>query len=139
LDNTTYKSRDRKAIEHIIQAELPESVDNCRHDWKGSMGSGVAWAYFEISKTDLTLLLDKCDALPDSSELGQHAGPKWNIEHPGEELGWWKPSELNKRQYAGKEEGLQPLSISISGCRIDICVGEIDNNLMGVYLVYHVD
>jgi hypothetical protein len=135
LEGTTYKSKDQKAIEHIIQATLPESVGNCKYDGKGFMGSGVAWAYFEIPKTDLTLLLDKCDALPDSSELGQDADPKWNIEHPGEGLGWWKPSELNNRQYAGQEEGAQP----VFGRRIDICVGEISKNLMGVYLVYHVD
>ena len=135
LESITYNGKDRKAIEHIIQVELPESVDNCKHDGKGFMGSGVAWAYFEIPETDLMFLLNKCDALPDSTELGQHAGPKWNIEHPGKELGWWKPLELKNQQYAGKEEGAQP----VFGRRIDICVGEINKDLMGVYLVYHVD
>lgn len=125
----------RESIEHIIQTKLPESADNCKYAGKGSMGWGISWAYFEIPRTNLELLLDDCNSLPDTAVLGQDAGPKWNIEHPGDELDWWKPAELRNRKYAGKEKGTQPLL----NRRIDICVGQIKDDLMGVYLVYHVD
>jgi hypothetical protein len=134
----------KKMIEHIIAAKLPESARNCRFHSKGRMGRGTCWAYFEISRGDLPALLDSTDHLPDSSELGQDPGIKFNIEQyveqEGESIAWWKPLTLQKRQYAQKVIG----SDNVTGFfelfmlpPIDICVGEIRDNWMGVYLVYH--
>jgi len=104
------------------------------------MGSGVNWSFFEISRVDLSYLLEASETLPDVSELGQYPVAKENIERAieqsGEKIKWWKPLTLKKRQYASKVlESLGP----VWSRQIDICVGKIRDDWMGVYLVYHCD
>jgi hypothetical protein len=131
----------RERIERIIGVKLPESVRNCRYDSMSyGLGHGVGWFFFEISRADLSNLLDESDNLPNVSELGQDRVARENIERAmqqaGENLTWWKPLTLQKRQYASKV--LASLRF-IGGQQMDICVGEIRDDLMGVYLVYHCD
>ena len=48
---------------------------------------------------------------------------------------WWKPLELSQRQYAWYEKfGNSPMP---HGPQMDICVGQIEDDLMGFYFVYH--
>ena len=135
----------KEMIEQIIRVRLPDSARNfrCRHKSYG-MGSGVTWTSFEISRADMRHLLDACDSLPDASELGQDSGVRFNIEkymaRTGESIIWWKPLTLQKRQYAqkiiGSENVTQRFELSMLPA-MDICVGEIRDDLMGVYFVYH--
>lgn len=134
----------KEMIGHIIAAKLPESARNCRFHSKGRMGRGTCWAYFEISRADLPALLDSTDHLPDSSELGQDPGIKFNIEQyveqEGESIAWWKPLTLQKRRYAQKVIGSENVTGSLNLMMLpamDICVGEIREDWLGVYLVYH--
>ena len=134
----------KKYIEHIIGTKLPKSARNCRYHSKGAMGSGTCWAYFEISRADLPVLLDSTDHLPGISELGQHPGIKFNIEQylerTGESLAWWKPLTLKNRQYAQKllgGENVKDFFQRMMLPAMDICVGEIRADWLGVYLVYH--
>jgi len=132
---------EKESIEHIIGVKLPESVRNCRYHSKDyGMGSGVGWGFFEIPRLDLLQLLEASEKLPDASELGQNPGARENveraIEQTGESITWWKPLALEKRQYANKVlDSLGP----VWSRQIDICAGEIRDDLMGVYLVYHCD
>jgi hypothetical protein len=137
----------KEMIEHIIGTKLPESVRNCRYHSKSyGMGRGTGWGFFEISGTDLPNLLDTSVNLPDASELGQHPGVRFNIEkyleRTGESIAWWKPLTLRKRRYAqriiGSEKVTQSFELSMLPA-MDICVGEIREGIMGVYLVYHCD
>ena len=134
-------------IEHIIGTKLPESVRNCRYHSKSyGMGRGTGWGYFEISRGALPALLDASDNLPNVSELGQNSGIRFNIEkyleRTGESITWWKPLTLQKRRYAqkiiGSEKVTESFAISMLPA-MDICVGEIRDAWMGVYLVYHCD
>ena len=131
----------RDRIERIIGVKLPESVRNCRYDSENyGLGHGIGWGYFEISRTNLRTLLDTTDNLPDVSELGQDPGARENIERAmqqaGKNITWWKPLMLQKRRYA--EKIIE--SLGLVGIRqMDICIGEIRDDLMGVYLVYHCD
>ena len=102
------------------------------------------WGFFEISSSDLPGLLDASDNLPDASELGQDPGARENIERAMQQAGvsitWWKPLTLRKRQYAEKIIGSEKVTGNLGFLmlpQIDICVGEIRDGLMGVYLVYH--
>jgi hypothetical protein len=131
----------KERIERIVGVKLPESAGNCRYDSKSyGFGSGVGWGYFEISRSDLPYLLDASDNLPNASELGQNPVATENIERAMQQTGvsltWWKPFTLKRRQYANKVIGSMGF---VGGPQMDICVGEIHNNLMGVYLVYHSD
>ena len=88
-------------------------------------------------------LLDASDYLPDASEFGQHSGVRFNIEkyleRTGESIAWWKPLTLQKRQYAQKVIGSENVTGFLELIMlpvIDICVGEIRDDWMGVYLVY---
>lgn len=135
----------KEMIEHVIEAKLPESARNCRYHFKNyGMGRGTGWGYFEISRADMRTLLDTSDNLPDASELGQHPGVRFNIEkyleRTGESIAWWKPLTLQKRQYAQKVIGSENITGSLDLFNlpvIDICVGEIRDDWMGVYLIYH--
>ncbi|MFH1717337.1 MAG: hypothetical protein ABIF19_08310 [Planctomycetota bacterium] len=108
------------------------------------MGRGTGWGYFEISRRDLRRLLDTSDHLPDASELGQRYGIRYNIEQylerTGESIAWWKPLILRRRQYGqhiiDSEIVKGDLGILFLP-QIDICVGEIRDDWMGVYLVYN--
>lgn len=111
------------------------------------MGRGTGWGYFEISRTDMRTLLDTSDNLPDASELGQHPGVRFSIEkyleREGESIAWWKPLTLQKRQYAQKVIGSENVTGSfeldlLNLPVIDICVGEVRDDWMGVYLIYHI-
>ena len=136
---------EKERIERIIGAKLPESAGNCRYDSKSyGMGNGIGWGYFEISWAELPGLLDATDNLPDASELGQDPGARENIERAMQQAGvsitWWKPLTLRKRQYAQKIIGSEKVTGNLGILmlpQIDICVGEIRDGLMGVYLVYH--
>jgi hypothetical protein len=131
-------------IESVFRARLPESAKNCRYHFKNyGMGHGTGWGYFEISGADMRYLLDASDYLPDASELGQHSGVRFNIEkyleRTGESIAWWKPLTLQKRQYAQKVIGSENVTGFLELIMlpvIDICVGEIRDDWMGVYLVY---
>ena len=131
----------KERIERVIGVKLPESARNCRYDSEDyGMGHGVGWGFFEIARPDLPGLLDSSDNLPDASELGQDSGARENIERAMQQAGvsitWWKPLTLQKRRYA--EKIIE--SLGFVGIRqIDICAGEIRDDLMGVYLVYHCD
>ena len=131
----------KEMIEHILAAKLPESARNCRYHSKShGMGSGTGWGYFEISRVDIPTLLDASDNLPDASEFGQDSGVKSDIEkylgRTGESIPWWKPLTLQRRLYACKVlENLGP----VWSRQMDICIGEIRDGLMGVYIVYHCD
>jgi hypothetical protein len=135
----------KERIERVLGVKLPESVRNCRYDFKDyGMGSNVGWGFFEISRADLPYLLDASDNLPDASELGQNPGVRFNIEkyleRTGESIAWWKPLTLQKRQYTQQVIGSENVTDSIELVMlpaVDICVGEIRDDLMGVYLVYH--
>lgn len=134
----------KEMIEHIIAARLPESARNCRFHSKGRMGRGTCWVYFEISRADLPALLDSTDHLPDSSELGQDPSIKFNIEQyveqEGESIAWWKPLILQKRRYAQKVVGSDNVTDRFQLMMLpamDICVGEIREDWLGIYLVYH--
>jgi hypothetical protein len=132
-------------IEHIIGTKLPKSVRTCRFYSKDyGMGIGTGWGYFEISRADLRILLDTSDHLPDASELGQDSGARFNIENyveqTSEKITWWKPLSLKNRRYAqnilGSEnvtDGFQLMMLPA----MDICVGEIREDWLGVYLFYH--
>ena len=135
----------KERIERIIGVELPESAGNCRYDSKDyGMGNGIGWGYFEISNADLPGLLDATNNLPDAAELGQDPVARENIERAMQQAGvsitWWKPLTLRKRQYAEKIIGSEKVTGNMGILmlpQIDICVGEIRDDLMGVYLVYH--
>ncbi len=134
---------EKEMVEHVIGVKLPESVRNCRYHSKSyGVVRGSGWGYFEIAGADLPQLLEASDYLPDSSELGQHVG-RFNIEEylgrTGESIAWWKPLTLRKRQYAQKVIGVENVT-DFRGPwhpQIDICVGQIRDDLMGVYFVYH--
>jgi hypothetical protein len=134
----------KEMIEHIIGTKLPDSVRNCRYHSKSyGMGRGTGWGYFEISGADL---LDASDYLPGASILGQHPGIRFNIEkyldRTGESITWWKPLTLQKRRYAQKIIGSEKVTESFALSMLpamDICVGEIRDSWMGVYIVYHCD
>jgi len=135
----------KEMIEHVIGTKLPESVRNCRYHSKSyGMGHGTGWGYFEISRADLPALLDASDYLPDASELGQHHGIKFNIEkyleRTGESIAWWKPLTLKNRQYAQKIIGSEKVTESFALSMLpamDICIGEIREDRLGVYIIYH--
>ena len=83
------------------------------------------------------------DNLPDVSELGHHPGVRVNIEkyleRTGESIVCRKPLTLRKRQYAQKIIGSDNVTESFELFMlpvIDICVGEILDDLMGVYFIY---
>jgi hypothetical protein len=129
----------KEMIEHIIGAKLPRSVRNCRYHSKSyGMGSGVTWGFFEICRADLPDLLDASETLPDAADLGQNGVAKENVERAMKQssgsMAWWRPLTLRKRQCASKV--LESLGFVWSR-QIDICVGEIRDDLMGVYFVYH--
>ncbi|HCO94808.1 MAG TPA: hypothetical protein DIU00_12795 [Phycisphaerales bacterium] len=82
--------------------------------------------------------MNSSDYLPNAFELGQDSGSRFNIEkyleRTGESIAWWKPLILQKRQYAQKIiESLGPAWSRT----IDICIGEIRDDWMGVYFVYN--
>ena len=137
---------EKEMIEHVIGVKLPESVTDCRYHYKNlGMGRGTGWGYFEIARADLSQLLDTSDYLPDASELGQDPGVRFNIEEylerTDESIPWWKPLTLENRQYAQKvigSENVKGVLGLIMLPAINICAGEIRDDLMGVYLVYHV-
>jgi len=55
---------------------------------------------------------------------------RYTLTGSGSIKDWWKPMSLTEQQYAAK--GLY------GGMAVmDICVGEIQGDIMGVYLVYH--
>ena len=138
-------NQQKEWIENVIGARLPESVKNCRYHSKNyGMGHGTGWGYFEISRADMRYLLDLSDYLPYASELGQDSGVRFDIEkyleRTGESIAWWKPLTLQKRQYANKIIGSENITESFELFMlpvINICVGEIRDDWMGVYLVYH--
>jgi len=135
-------NKEKKMIENILKVKLPESVRNCRYFGKDVLfGGGIGCGFFEISKNDLLYLLNTTETLPEISKFGQDSGPKDNIERAikisGENLTWWKPSILQRRQYAHKI--IENLGRPFWSRHISICIGEIHNNLMGVYLVYICD
>jgi predicted dehydrogenase len=140
-ENFVVPDPQREMIEHFLEVKLPEAARNCRYHYKSyGMGSGITWGFFEIPRADLPALMDASDCLPDTSELGQNPVARENIENyierPGENIPWWKPLTLKKRRYASKAlESLGP----VWGRQMDICVGEIRDDLMGVYIVYHCD
>ena len=108
------------------------------------MGRGTGWGYFEISRADMRYLLDATDNLPDASELGQDSGVRFNIEkyleRTGESIAWWKPLTLQKRQYGQKVIRSEKITGGLGILfrpQIDICVGEIREDWLGIYLVYH--
>jgi hypothetical protein len=135
----------KEIIEKVFRAKLPASVRNCRYHSKDyGMGSSTEWGYFEISRADLRTLLNTTDNLPDVSELGQHSGARYNIEkyleQTGESIAWWKPLTLQKRRYAHKvigSENVTDFGNFMMLPVIDICVGEIRDGWMGVYLTYN--
>ncbi|UCF15830.1 MAG: Gfo/Idh/MocA family oxidoreductase [Phycisphaerales bacterium] len=135
----------KEMIEHVVEVKLPESVSNCRYHSKShGMGRGTGWGFFEISRVDLLTLLDTSDNLPDASEFGQDSHVRSDIEkyleRTGESIAWWKPSTLRKRQYANKIIGGENVTGRfelIMLPAINICVGEIQDDRMGVYFVYH--
>ena len=108
---------------------------------------------------DLPPLLDASDYLPDSSELGQNPVAKENVEvaiqqwqnftavsdhekqmkQSGENIEWWKPLKLNDRLYASKTLGESRDTALVYEPQMDICIGLIRDDLMGVYFVYHTD
>jgi hypothetical protein len=143
--SSTNDDPQKEMIEHVIAAKLPESVRNCRYHSKSyGMGSGTGWGYFEISRADLSILLDSSDHLPDASEFGQDSGAKFNIEkyleRTGESIAWWKPLTLQKRRYAQKILGSENVTGFLNLMMLpgmNICVGEIREDWLGVYLVYH--
>lgn len=144
--SSTDHNPEKEWIEQIIGVKLPESVRNCRYHSKSyGMGYGTGWGYFEISRKDVPYLLDVSDNLPDASELGQDSGVRFNIEkyleRTGESIAWWKPLTLQKRQYAQKVidgENVTEVFELIMLPVINICVGEIRNDWMGVYFTYHI-
>ncbi len=108
------------------------------------MGYGTCWGYFEISGADVQYLLDASAYLPDASELGPDSGARFDIEkylqRMDESIAWWKPLTLQTRQYTQKVIGSENVTGFLNLMMrpvIDICVGEIRNDLMGVYLVYN--
>lgn len=132
----------REWIEQVFRARLPESARNCRFHSKGRMGRGTCWAYFEISRADLPALLDASDYLPEASEFGQHHSKldmEKYMERTGERIAWWKPLILQKRQYAQKVMGSENVTVFFELIMlpvINICVGEIRDDWMGVYFLY---
>lgn len=137
----------KEMIEHVIGAKLPESASNCRYHSKSyGMGRGTGWGFFEISRADLPALLDASDNLPDASDFRQDSRVRSDIEkypeRTGESIAWWKPLTLQKRQYANKIIGSENVTerfALIMLPAINICIGEIRDDWMGVYLVYHCD
>jgi len=135
----------KKSIEHIAGTKLPNSVRHCRyHSESYGMGSGATWGYFEISRKDLPVLLNTSDYLPDASKLSPDSGAKFNIEkyaeQTSEKITWWKPLSLRKRQYAQEIVGSENVTDSLQLLMypaMDICVGEIREDWLGVYLFYH--
>ena len=107
------------------------------------MGGGIGWGFFEISRADMQYLLDASDYLPDTSEFGKHHSMfdiERYLEHTGESIVWWKPLTLQKRQYAQKVidgENATEFFELIMLPLINICVGEIRDDWMGVYFTYH--
>jgi hypothetical protein len=106
------------------------------------MGYSTGWGYFEIPRRDMRYLLDASDYLPDASEFGHHHSRleiEKYMERTGESIAWWKPLTLQKRQYAQKvidSENVTDFFELIMLPVINICVGEIRDDWMGVYLVY---
>ena len=95
-------------------------------------------------RADLPALLVSTDHLPDIPKLGQKPGIKFNIEQylerTGESLAWWKPLTLKNRRYAQKILGSEDVTDRFQLMMLpamDICVGEIREDWLGVYLVYH--
>jgi hypothetical protein len=134
----------KEMIEHIIGAKLPESVRHCKYHSKDyGMGHGTAWGYFEILRADLRTLLDPSDYLPDTSEFGKHHSRfdiEKYLERTDENLTWWNPLMLKKRQCAQKVIGGENVTDFFNRMMlpvINICVGEIRDDWMGVYLIYH--
>jgi len=135
----------KEMIEHLLGVKLPESARNCRYHSKSyGMGRGTGWGYFEIARADLPALMNASDYLPDLSELGQNSGSRFNIEkyleRSGESVAWWKPLTLQNRRYAqkiiGSENVTERFRLSMLPS-MDICVGEIRGDWMGVYIVYN--
>lgn len=130
---------EREMIEHVIGVKLPDSVRNCRYHYKDyGMMHSITWGYFEIAGADVPQLLEASDYLPDAFEL-DHAGSRFNIEQATQRSGkcpiWWKPTTIRNRRYAGKViESLGP----VWGRQIDICVGKMRGDFVGVYLIYYV-
>ncbi|MGB2864644.1 MAG: hypothetical protein WBC05_15060 [Sedimentisphaerales bacterium] len=134
---------EKEWIEHIFGVKLPESTRNCRYHSKNyGMGYGTGWGYFEISRADMQYLVDSSDYLPDTSEFGKHHSRldmEKYLERTGESIAWWKPLTLQKRQYAQKvigSENVTGIFELIMLPVINICVGEIRDDWMGVYFVY---
>ena len=150
----------KEKIESLLGMELPTSAGNCKYHSisYGLARGGVGYGYFEINRTYIQSLLDGSDNFPDSSELGENQIAKENVEKAIEQWqkftatsdneknmkesaeilkDWWKPLELSQRQYASYEKfGNSPMP---HGPQMDICVGQIKDDLMGFYFVYHTD
>ena len=142
VSSADYDSQ-REWIEQVFRASLPESARSCRYHFKNyGMGYSTGWGYFEIPRRDMRYLLDASDYLPDASEFGHHHSRleiEKYMERTGESIAWWKPLTLQKRQYAQKvidSENVTDFFELIMLPVINICVGEIRDDWMGVYLVY---
>lgn len=134
----------KEIIEKVFRARLPESVRNCKYHFKSyGMSGGIGWGFFEISRADMQYLLDASDYLPDTSVFGRHHSRfdmEKYLEQTGESIAWWKPVTLQKRQYAQKVidgENVTEFFERITLPVINICVGEIRDDWMGVYFTYH--
>ena len=134
----------KEQIEKVFRVRLPESVRNCRYHFNSyGMGGGIGWGFFEISRTDIQYVLDASDYLPDTPEFGRHHSRfdiEKYLEQTGESIAWWKPLTLQKRQYTQKVidgENVTDFFELIMLPVINICVGEIRDDLMGIYFTYH--
>jgi hypothetical protein len=132
----------KKSIEKIIVGKLPSSVRDCKYHYKKlGLGVVITYGYFEIPRRDLLSLLGTVKYLPDMSEFGQDIDAIRQFESSEkfvEGMEWWKPSSLNNRQYANKVI-FSSNSVLSGYVGLAICLGEIQNDLIGVYLAYQAD
>ncbi|MCL5279341.1 MAG: hypothetical protein M1376_05500 [Planctomycetes bacterium] len=55
------------------------------------------------------------------------------MERNQETIPWWRPWELRDRQYGVQATSFDKLGVF--GYQLDVCIGELQDGLCGIYLV----
>jgi len=131
------ESEARRNVERLIGVKLPASVANCRYFSQdvGGWGGGMEFAYFELSESDASALLDESPRLPDTGEL--RSDPTvWDVEgitdKDGKVIPWWQPRDLQQKRFASRRH-----SELVWG--MYVCIGTIEAGRTGVYIFYRCD